>query len=89
MLTLCCCPVQGDMETPFSKTLATVGSLEGPETPNSADSMVRCPHQCHSFVRPHPDGCLNSKAHTTCLSLEEPSEHLSEVPAHCKTPRAI
>ncbi len=37
------------METPFSKTLATVGSLEGPETPNSADSMVRCPNQRHTI----------------------------------------
>ena len=30
------------LETPFSKTLAMAGSLEGPETPNSVDSTVRC-----------------------------------------------
>ena len=32
------------LETPFSKTLAMAGSLEGPETPNSVDSTVRCLH---------------------------------------------
>ena len=29
------------MDTPFSKTLAMAGSLEGPETPISTDSTVR------------------------------------------------
>lgn len=32
---------QEGMDTPFSKILTMAGSLEGPETPHSVDSMVR------------------------------------------------
>ena len=38
---LCCHALQEGLETPFSRTLAMAGSLEGPETPHSVDSMVR------------------------------------------------
>lgn len=39
---LSCGIVQGDLDTPFGKALAPAGSLEGPDTPDSVDSMVRC-----------------------------------------------
>ena len=68
---LSCLPVQGDVETPFSKTLATVGSLEGPETPNSVESMVRSP--IHNTCMHRTSACTAGKPIT--LS-REPSRHL-------------